>query len=262
MLENPSEKILLLSDHSHDVSFLSEIAIMQQSSLVLAENETDLCVKIAKFRNDDQLVAIFVDVTEPDSMRKFEFALQSKLGVALAMELTPLIHYLSGTFLALNREVLQSPYFSFYSERKPYDFSGSARVYENSFLSILEISTGEKKSFDQSTKDQSYDLIKSLLLEKGVSAEWVLRLKKTYLEVIADLFPARFDLGFSFMDGMMRFVFKSQGKIDREKFKVEKLLEVGISSSIGSDTLVMFVPIFLKLEQAREIFRFYKIERS
>ncbi len=261
MLENPSEKILLLSDHSHDASFLSEIAIAQQAALVVVENDNDLCTKIAQFRNDDQLVAIFVDVTEPDSMRKFEFALQSKLGVALALDLTPMVHYISGDFLSLNREILQSPYFSFYSERKPFDFSGSAKVYENSFIPISEIHTGEKQAFDSKKIEESYQFIKSLLLAKDVSAEWVLRLRKTYLEIIESLFPARFDLGYSFMDGMMRFVFESPFKIDREKFKPEKFLEMGISSSIGSNAVVLFVPIFLKLEQARETFRFYKIER-
>jgi len=261
VLENPSEKILLLSSDPNDASFLAEIAIAQQSGLEIAVSETDLCVKIADARNGNRLLAVFVDVTEPDSLRKFEFALQSKMGVSLAMELAPMIHYVSGNALALNREILQSPYFSFYSERKPYDYRKSSELYEQSYALISEIKTGAKLSFDHQGIENSFEVLKKEFLQKGASVEWALRFKKVYTEVIETLFPARFDIGYSFSDGIMRFVFTAPARLDRERFRIEKLLEFGVSASIGSNDMVLFVPVFMKAEHARESFRFYKIER-
>ena len=138
MLENQTKKILLLSNDPVDVSFLSEISVTQQAELELVDGSTDLCSKIAKYRADHSLAAIFVDVSNSMLLRKFEYEFQSKLGNAIASEMSKMVHFVSGTQLALNREVLQSPYFSFYSERVTAGFSFAANFYQFSFYRASE----------------------------------------------------------------------------------------------------------------------------
>jgi NADH-quinone oxidoreductase subunit C len=71
-----------------------------------------------------------------------------------------LIHFISGEPLALNREVMQSPYFSFYSERKPYDFNTSVRHYEIAYADVSEFFISQALSFDQASKAQFIEWLK------------------------------------------------------------------------------------------------------
>jgi hypothetical protein len=229
--------------------------------LEIAQDESDLCAKIAETRKDNSLLAVFVDVSDPDSLRKFEFALQSKMGVALAMELSRSIHFISGVPLALNRELLQSPYFSFYLERRPFGFREAVGFYENSFIPLSEI---QADSFFSSTKDaisQSFEPVKKYLLSKGLSAEWTMRFASVYLEAMENLFPSRFDLGFSFENGVVRMVLTAPGNLERDRLKAESLLSMGVSLSLSQRKLVIFIPCFSKAEQAKEAFRFIKLEK-
>lgn len=259
MLENPTDKILLLSHDPSDVGFLAEIAVTQRALLELALNESDLIEKLAISKKDGNLAAVFVDVSSPAMLRKFEFELQSKLGSGQALEATPLIHFISGEPLALNREVMQSPYFSFYSERKPYDFNTSVRHYEIAYADVSEFFISQALSFDQASKAQFIEWLKKEFLSKGVSIEWSLRFLKELDDVLDALFPARFECSISFEDGNLRVAFASRGGVDREKFRADLILDYGVSVMISSKGMVLIVPVFQNAEEAKKTFRFYKV---
>lgn len=262
MLENQSKKILLLSDDPADVSFVVSVAVTQQADLELAVNMLDLCAKIAKYRADESLAAIFLDVSTPALLRKFEYELQSKMGSSLAGELSSMIHFLSGTPLALNREIKQSPYFSFYSERKTSDFSNSANFYENSFYLASEFLLTQQLSFDQASRSSCFEKIKKEFLLKDVSSEWMMRLKKTFEDMLEQVFPARFNFNIDFLDNTFRVVLNSANIIVREDFRVEDFLEFGVSAIVSSKNIVLLAPVFQDVLAAAGAFKFYKVEHE
>ena len=261
MLENQSKKILLLSNDPADASFLSEIAVMQQATLELVIDSSDLCEKIAEHRADHSLAAIFVDVTTSQQLRKFEYDLQSKMGSALALELSRFTHFISGAPLALNREVLQSPYFSFYSERKTSDFSRSVHYYQNTFLHPKNFFTSNALSFDKDTRPQFLEKLQKELLSKNVSAEWILKFKVMLNDLFETIFPARFECSVFFSGGVFKVAFRSSTMIEKENFRPEGLLNFGVSAMIASNDLVLFVPIYQEVSQTIDVFRFLKVER-
>lgn len=260
-MENQSKKILLLSNDPADASFLSEIAVMQQAELILAMDSADLCAKIAEFRADDSLAAIFVDVTTSVQLRKFEYDLQSKMGSALALELSRTTHFISGTPLALNREILQSPYYSFYSERKTSDFTRSVNYYQNTFLHPSKYFTTGVLSFDKDTRAQFLDKIQKELISQNASAEWTLKFKTILNDLFETVLPARFDCSLFFSGAVFKIAFRSGKEIDREHFHPEVLLNFGVSTMISARDLVLFVPIFREVSQTVDVFRFMKVER-
>lgn len=259
-MENQTKKILLLSNDPADASFLSEIAVMQQAILELATDTKDLCTKIAESRADQSLAAIFVDVSTPDKLRKFEHEFQSRLGNAIATELSRMVHFISGVPLALNREVRQSPYFSFYSERKNFDFHRSAEFYQNSFYSTSELVSQKSFGFDQSTRTQCFEKLKTSLLSKEVSPEWIMKFKKCFDEMIETLFPVRFDFSIEQSRGHFRIIFTLPQMIDSNLFAVENFLTFGVSSMVSAEKLILFIPIFKEASEAVAEFKFYKVE--
>ncbi len=260
MLENQSKKILLFSDDPADASFLSEIAVMHQAELVLVQSAADLCAKIAQHRAESSLAAIHVDVTTPALLRKFEYELQSKMGTSLAAELSSIIHFISGKPMALNREVLQSPYFSFYSERKPFDFTSSAKFYRQAFGHTAEFFSSEPLSFDPQSRDQCFERLKKELLSKGASAEWILKFKTVFEEMLELLFPARFECFIQFSNSTFKIAFTSSSLLSKEQFKIEKFLEYGVSAMISSKNLILFLPVFQEVSAVQAAFKFYKVE--
>ena len=261
MLENQSKKILLISNDPADASFLSEIAVTQQADLELALNTSELCSKIALARSDRSLAAIFVDVSNSTLLRKFEHDLQSKMGNSLAAELSQMIHYRSGTPLSVHREVLQSPYFSFYSERKAFDFAASAQFYQNSFYSSSDFTMSNALSFDQTSRAHSFEKLKKEFLLHQFSAEWILKFKNIFDEVLEQVFPARFELFVDCSDRGFKIVIHSNTPLNHEQFRIEKVLEFGVSASISRNKLVLFAPVFKTVSSAHEAFRFYKVEK-
>jgi len=259
VLENPTDKILLLSHDPSDVGFLAEIAVTQRALLEMALNEADLIEKIVTSKKEGKLAAVFVDVSSPAMLRKFEFELQSKLGSGQALEIAPLIHFISDEPLALNREVMQSPYFSFFSERKPYDFKKSASYYEISYAAVSDFFINQPLSFDQGSKEQCFEGLKKEFLSKGVSVEWSLRFLKELDEVLEPVFPARFECSSSFKDGVIRVTFSTRGGIERDLFRADLLLDYGISAMISSKGLVLIIPVFQNVEDSKKAFRFYKV---
>lgn len=260
MLENQSKKIILLSNDPADASFLSEIAVTQQADLILASDAGELCSKIAESRADQSLAAIFVDVSTPALLRKFEHEFQSKLGNTLTAELSPIVHFISGTPLALNREIRQSPYFSFYSERKSFDFHHSAEYYQNSFYRISEFSPKHSFGFDKNSRAQCFEKFKKEILSKGGSAEWLLKFKNIFEEMIEEIFPVRFDFSLEYSGGSFRLIFSSGSSFSRESFDAGSFLNFGVSAMLGPTKLVLFVPIFANAAEAVSAFRFYKVE--
>jgi hypothetical protein len=261
VLKNPDDLILLLSHHPADASFLAEIAVTQPATLELALNEADLVAKIATYKRDQRLAAVFVDVSTPDQLRKFEFELQSKLGNAPAFEVAKMVHYLSGEPLFSNREILQSPYFSFYSERKPYDFKISAQYYEKAFASSQEYCKGQAMAFDQNSIQQCMEWMKKEYRSKGGSIEWILKLSVATSTVLQAVFPARFDVFQSFENGVIRLAFRSALPIHHENTGVERILENGVSVILSRNEMVLFLPVFQQVTDAAQAFRFYKVEK-
>ncbi len=261
MLENPENQILLLSHHPADASFLAEISVSQQVRLDLAVNEDDLIAKIASARKSDSLAAVFVDVSSPDQLRKFEFALQSKLGSGPAIEVARLVHFISGEPLVSNRELMQSPYFSTVSERKPYDYQGSARFYEWSYAPIGEFLRSSKMAFDQGTRDQCLEWLKKEILPKGCSIEWTLQFLKVLDEVIESSMPARFDVSTGFSDGVITLSFTAREPADRDTFRADRILQTGVSVIHSERGTVLLFPVFPQPSDAQKAFRFYKVEK-
>jgi hypothetical protein len=261
VLENQSKNILLLSNDPADASFLSEIAVMQQADLSLVANEGELCSKIAEFRGDQSLAAIFVDVSNPTLLRKFEYEFQSKLGNALACELSGMVHFISGTPMLLNREVKQSPYFSFYSERRTFGFNVSAAMYQNSFYFITEHLSKHTLAFDQGTRVQYFEKVKNALLSSSVSAEWMLKFKHCLDDMIEKLFVSRFDFSIHNSGDLFKIIFTSTSKFDSELFEVEKFLNFGVSSMISDKSVVLFVPVFREMNDSISAFKFFKVEK-
>ena len=262
MLENQTKKILLLSDDPADASFLSELAITQQADLEVVPNTSDLCEKIAKYRADQSLAAIFIDVTTPPLLRKFEYELQTKMGTMLASELSLMTHYISGTPLALNREVRQSPYFSFYSGRKTFDFSNSANFYQPAFGRASDLIDETRLGFDLRTRNQCYEKIKKEFLSQEMSVEWLLKFKTIFEELLERFFPARFDCSIEFVNHTFQVVLSSASTLDQEQFRVEDFLELGVSVTLSKNVLAFFIPVFPDLSAAVFAFSFYKVEHE
>jgi hypothetical protein len=259
VLENPTDQILLLSHHPADASFLAEIAVSQRAQLVLAVDETDLIAKISHYRQNGTLSAVFVDVSSAEQLRKFEFELQSKLGSGPALEVARMVHFVSGEPLYANREVMQSPYFSTYSERKPYDFRASADFYARSFARIEEFGSILKMGFDAGSRDQAIEWMKKEMLSKGASIEWTLKFLKALDEVLEVSFPSRFDGSITFQDGALIISLSTKSHLDRESFRADRILETGVSVMVSAQSVILFIPVFLQPADAMKAFRFYKV---
>ncbi len=260
MLENQTKKILLFSDDPADVSFLSEIVVTQQADLELVISASQLCSKIAQYRADHSLAAIFVDVTTASQLRKFEYELQSKMGNSISAELSSMIHYISGTPLSKHREILQSPYFSFYSERKNFDFSYSANFYQQSFYSASEYFSKTPLSFDQGSKEVCFEKLKKEMLSKNASPEWILKFKNVWSEMIEVVFPARFEFSFLFSDSTLKIVVSSEKSINKSNYNPDGLLDFGVSIIQSRQALVLIIPVLTDVSKVTEVFRFYKVE--
>ena len=261
MLENQTKKILLLSDDPLDVSFLSEISVTQQADLELAVSASDLCSKIAIHRADNSLAAIFVDVSNPSLLRKFEYEFQSKMGNSVASELGKIVHFISGTQLLLNREVLQSPYFSFYSERITSGFNVAAKNYQFSFFRASEYLVKSTLSFDLATRNQAFENVKKGFLSKEMSPEWLVKFKRIWDEMLGHLFPARFELSLSILHENFVLVIHSSGLLNKENLQIEKFLEFGVSVLMSEKGLVFFIPVFKEYSQVLDAFKFLKVEK-
>ncbi len=259
MLENPTDQILLLSHHPADASFLAEIAVSQRARLELAVDLIDLIAKISQYRQSGVLSAIFVDVSSADQLRKFEFELQSKLGSGPALEVARMVHFISGEPLFANREIMQSPYFSTFSERKPYDFRTSAEFYARSFAGLSEFDARSKMGFDSGSRIQAIEWMKKEMLSKGSSIEWALKFLKVLDEVLDISFPARFDGSIHFQDGALIVALNAKSAFDRERFRADRILETGVSVMVSSQAVVLMIPVFLQHTDAAKAFRFYKV---
>jgi len=183
------------------------------------------------------------------------------LGSALASDLSKFIHFISGVPLALNREVLQSPYFSFYSNRRTFEFSASAEFYENSFLPAARFFVGNPISFDHGSRPLFLEKIQKELLSQNISPEWLLKFKVALNSVVEQVFPARLDCTLLFSGSVLKLTLRSASVLDREKFQPVGLLDLGVSATISNHDLVLFIPPFQKLSQAMDVFRFLKAER-
>ena len=261
MLENQTKKILLLSNDPIDVSFLSEITVTQQADLELVDSAPDLCSKIAKYRADNSLAAIFVDVSNATLLRKFEFEFQSKLGNSIASEMSKMVHFISGTQLALNREVMQSPYFSFYSERVSSGFAFAAKHYQLSFYRASEYLSKPALSFDLATRIQAFENIKKGFLTKEMSSEWIIKFKRIWEEMVDQAFPARFELSVSSLNDVFVLTIHSSNFLDKEKVHSDKFLEFGVSQLVSEKGLILFVPVFKEYSKVLDAFKFLKVEK-
>ena len=161
--------------------------------------------------------------------------------------------------MILNREILQSPYFSFYSERKSSDFFNSVNFYEYSFQNPSSFLTPGAYGFDQNTRPQFFEKIKKDFLSKNVSPEWILQFKYVIEVFIENSFPVRFDCSVFFSNQVFKIALRSVSRLEKKHFHPEFLLDFGVSVIQASNDIVLLVPVFERAEQVASAFRFLKV---
>lgn len=114
-----SKKIILLSDHPDDATFVAAVA----GELVAPVQVAYSVEEFATFGIEREPFAMFLDATKNETLQQFEEIVQKKLGLFSDKIKPNQIYLISETALGSNRDLVRSPYFSTFLKRPTQNIS-------------------------------------------------------------------------------------------------------------------------------------------
>lgn len=141
--QTPAKKIILLSDHPDDATFLSEVSSKCSAKLIIVPSVED-CVNLVLLEKPS---ALFIDVSKIERLREFEATVQRRVGLFSDLVRPQQIYMLSETELSANREVVLSPFFGNFYQRPLQDSGANGEFFGRYVLAGSRSTSPQLKEF-------------------------------------------------------------------------------------------------------------------
>ena len=119
------KQILLISSAPEDASFVSEVSQVVGAKVHVASGAMDGI----EYLSNNEVVAMFVDISKKGSLQAFENEAQKKFGLFSDRLQTNSIHFMSDMDLSQNRDAILSPLFGNFYQRPEKDLEQNGQFY-------------------------------------------------------------------------------------------------------------------------------------